>query len=105
MAKRRKGPPTPKSKASKLREGFGLTQEDFAHMLHVSFTTVNRWENGHAEPTGLGGTLLELLSRAQDHAPSEKIADELHGAKTREDVIERLALLSQQVTRRARQPA
>ena len=28
-----------------------LTQEEFASMLGVSYATVNRWENGHFEPT------------------------------------------------------
>lgn len=28
-----------------------ITQEEFAKMLGVSFVTVNRWENGHFNPT------------------------------------------------------
>lgn len=28
-----------------------LTQEEFANMLGVSINSVNRWENGHFEPT------------------------------------------------------
>lgn len=28
-----------------------LTQEDFAKLVGVSFATVNRWENGHFNPT------------------------------------------------------
>ena len=33
-----------------LRKGLGLTQEEFAHAVAVTFSTVNRWENGHAKP-------------------------------------------------------
>lgn len=29
-----------------LRQKFGFSQEEFARLLGVSFTTVNRWENG-----------------------------------------------------------
>lgn len=40
------------SKAIKeLREAMVLSQEEFAEKLGVSFATVNRWENGHHEPT------------------------------------------------------
>lgn len=34
-----------------LREKMLLSQEEMAKKLGVSFTTVNRWENGHHEPT------------------------------------------------------
>jgi len=33
------------------REKFFISQTDLAKILHVSFVTVNRWENGHFEPT------------------------------------------------------
>lgn len=35
----------------KYRERNFLTQTDLAVLLGVSFTTVNRWENGKFEPT------------------------------------------------------
>jgi|BioPla2DNA2_1021312.scaffolds.fasta_scaffold106695_2 DNA-binding XRE family transcriptional regulator len=34
-----------------LREKLILTQSELAEMIGVSFTTVNRWENGKHEPT------------------------------------------------------
>ena len=34
-----------------LRNKLLLTQTEFAKMLDVSFTTINRWENEHYEPT------------------------------------------------------
>lgn len=34
-----------------LREMLCLSQTEFAHLLGVSFVSVNRWENGHFEPT------------------------------------------------------
>lgn len=34
-----------------LRERLVMSQSEFAEFLGVSFTSVNRWENGHNEPT------------------------------------------------------
>ena len=34
-----------------LREKLIISQEELAKMLGVSFVSVNRWENGHHEPT------------------------------------------------------
>jgi DNA-binding transcriptional regulator YiaG len=34
-----------------LRERLCLSQTEFAQLLGVSFVSVNRWENGHFEPT------------------------------------------------------
>jgi transcriptional regulator with XRE-family HTH domain len=34
----------------RLRERMGLTQEQFAREVGVTFSTVNQWENGHRRP-------------------------------------------------------
>ncbi len=34
-----------------LRKRMHYTQEELAELLNVSFTSVNRWENGKYEPT------------------------------------------------------
>lgn len=34
-----------------LRTKLVLSQQEFAELLGVSFTSVNRWENGKHEPT------------------------------------------------------
>lgn len=36
-----------------LRHLTGHTQEQFAGILGVSFSTLNRWENGHMQPSPL----------------------------------------------------
>lgn len=36
-----------------IREQLGLSQEDLARELGVSFATVNRWENDQAKPSKL----------------------------------------------------
>lgn len=40
----------------------GLTQVAFAKKLHVSFSTVNRWENGHVQPNRLATTMIISFS-------------------------------------------
>ncbi len=44
-----------------LRKQLGLTQEEFAHAVAVTFSTVNRWENGHAKPSKLARRAIEAL--------------------------------------------
>ena len=35
----------------KIRENLLITQQELADMIGVTFATVNRWENGHFEPS------------------------------------------------------
>jgi DNA-binding transcriptional regulator YiaG len=46
-----------------IREKLGLTQEALAHILGVSFQTINRWERGLFSPSPLA---LEKLKRLQE---------------------------------------
>lgn len=34
----------------RLRQQMGMTQEQFAQAVGVTFSTVNQWENGHRRP-------------------------------------------------------
>ncbi|MDZ8226721.1 helix-turn-helix domain-containing protein [Nostoc sp. ChiVER01] len=43
-----------------LRLAFGLTQEQFAATLGVTYTTINRWENGRSKPSPMAMKLIEL---------------------------------------------
>ena len=64
-----------------LRKRLGLTQEEFAHAVAVTFSTVNRWENGHAKPSKLARRAIEALAAVksgQSDADSKSI-DELAG--------------------------
>lgn len=36
-----------------IRKNMGMSQKKLAEKLHVSFSTVNRWENGHVMPISL----------------------------------------------------
>jgi len=44
------------------RERIGLTQERLADALNVTFSTVSRWENGHARPSNLAWKALEKVA-------------------------------------------
>jgi DNA-binding transcriptional regulator YiaG len=45
-----------------MRLKLGMTQEELAQKLGVSFTSVNRWENGQTKPSKLARKQLELLA-------------------------------------------
>jgi putative transcriptional regulator len=46
-----------------LRQQLGMTQEEFAHQIAVTVSTVNRWENAHAEPSKLAWKAIRDLAR------------------------------------------
>ena len=39
-----------------------MTQEEFAHAIGVTVSTVNRWENGHIEPSRLARKAMQGLA-------------------------------------------
>lgn len=47
------------SKVKALREQLGISQEDLAKELGVSFATVNRWENAKTQPSRLAKNQFE----------------------------------------------
>jgi putative transcriptional regulator len=51
------------SRIRELRQRLRLTQEDFAHMIGVTFSTVNRWENGKSQPNRIALRLLAGLEK------------------------------------------
>ena len=55
---------------AKLRAQLGLTQEQFAGKVGVTWSTVNRWENGRGKPSPLA--LGHLLRIARDAADIDK---------------------------------
>ena len=46
-----------------LRQKLSMTQEEFAHEIAVTVSTVNRWENAHAEPSKLAWKAIDDLAR------------------------------------------
>jgi len=52
-----------------LRERLGLTQEQFAQKVGVTFSTVNHWENGKRTPQPY---LFQRLRELKEEVDSEK---------------------------------
>jgi len=52
------------SMVKKLRTHMGLTQEQFATKVGVTFATVNRWEAGKAKPSRLAMNRLAELNES-----------------------------------------
>lgn len=48
-------------KIRQLRSKLGLTQEQFAAKVGVTFSTVNRWESGKSKPSPLAMRQIEEL--------------------------------------------
>lgn len=46
-----------------LRLALGMTQEQFAAKVGVTFSTVNRWENGKGKPSPLAMKVIAKLKR------------------------------------------
>lgn len=46
------------------RQRLGLTQEQFALKLGVSYQSVNRWENGRTKPLPIALKLIEGMLRS-----------------------------------------
>ena len=52
-----------------LRRRLKMSQEEFSHAIGVTVSTVNRWENGHIEPSRLARKAMEgLLAQVQPAA-------------------------------------
>jgi DNA-binding transcriptional regulator YiaG len=45
-----------------MRSRLSMTQEEFAHALGITVSTVNRWENGHSEPSKLARATIARLA-------------------------------------------
>lgn len=46
-----------------LRVSLGLTQEQLAAKVGVTFSTINRWENGRGKPSPLAMKQIEELQK------------------------------------------
>ena len=58
-----------------IRKQKKYTQEQFARELNVSFSTINRWENGRTEPNVLAK--MRLLEYCKKNGIEEMIIMEL----------------------------
>ena len=70
-----------------FRLGVGFTEEELAHALGISFSTVSRWENGHMKPGSLAWQALAQLA-AENGRPL--LVESSEDARKRRIVSERL---------------
>jgi transcriptional regulator with XRE-family HTH domain len=49
------------SRIQKIRKALGMSQDDFARVLWVTYSTLSRWERGYAVPFGLHLRILKQL--------------------------------------------
>ena len=66
----------------RLRERMGLTQEQFAQEVGVTFSTVNQWENGHRRPQPYLLKRLFEMDASSQHGPA---TGQKHGRKTKRE--------------------
>lgn len=59
----------------KIRKEIGVSQQCFSAMLHLSFSTINRWENGRAKPNRLA--TVTILALAKERQVSNKLIEQL----------------------------
>jgi len=58
-----------------VRQRLNITQEQLAHCLTISFSTINRWENGHTLPSKLAK--MRFLEFCEQKNIDKKIIDKL----------------------------
>lgn len=58
-------------KIRELRSRLGLTQEQFAAKVGVTFSTVNRWESGKSRPSPLALKRINELRRTLEDSQQE----------------------------------
>ena len=62
-----------------IRKEMGLSQEDLARALNISYTTINRWENKKAKPSRLA--IIQLKEYCADKNLSDEITAVLKNTK------------------------
>ena len=63
------------SEIKEVRQLLGQTQEEFAHQLGVTLSTVNRWENQKTVPSRLAVKQIRMLMQREGlHIPGRMIS-------------------------------
>ena len=57
------------SSVKQVRKELGLSQEQLARELSISFSTVNRWENGKSKPSQMAKELFFSFCKNKDINP------------------------------------
>lgn len=56
-----------------LRQLTTLTQEEFATLLGVAYGTINRWENGHMQPSPLALKQIKAVLEDLGNSPEPNL--------------------------------
>ncbi len=90
-----------------LRAQLGLTQEQFAHEVGVTFSTVNQWENGRRRPQPfLLKRLIEMEATQGQHPTNRLTKGEVQAFRKRWEIVnaaEREELGSTPISQKFRQ--
>jgi putative transcriptional regulator len=71
-----------------LRERMGLTQEQLAHEVGVTFCTINQWENGRRRPHRfLRKRLLEMKASLDKVSTSRLAEDQARASRKRRQPV------------------
>ena len=70
-----------------------MTQEELAHHLRVTFSTVNRWENGKSRPSHLAAHALDTLALASANVAQCLSAHDMPGGTKNERELARMAAI------------
>jgi DNA-binding transcriptional regulator YiaG len=63
------------AQVKEVRRQLGLSQEELAHALGVSFATVNRWENGKTTPSKLALKQFAVFCSSNTRSGKLKLED------------------------------
>ncbi len=63
--------------AKEVRKQLALSQEDLARELGVSYTTVNRWENGQSHPSRMAKILFDAFCEKMTEQGNLKLPESL----------------------------
>jgi DNA-binding transcriptional regulator YiaG len=80
----------PSPDVKKIREGFGLSQSEFALRFFLEVDTVRNWEQGRNKPDPAARTLLRIIERspwAVDSALIDNAEPDAHCEQTRRDPL------------------
>ncbi|WP_026734036.1 helix-turn-helix domain-containing protein [Fischerella sp. PCC 9605] len=58
-----------------LRQLMALSQEQFAARLGVAYSTINRWENGHMQPSPLALKQIKAVLNEMNHSPMAEVQE------------------------------
>ena len=71
-------------KVRDMRHQLEMTQEEFAQELGITVSTVNRWENGHSNPSKLARATLERMASRHGVVVSDALIERDFGCSAPE---------------------